>query len=488
MQGKSFAKDLLRVEISGPDQPHLTIVDLPGLMHSSTGQQSASEIELVRDVVETYMKDPRSIILAVISAKDDHTNQSILSLARAVDQAGTRTLGVITKPDNLVPDSETERSFVAIAKNQDVRFPLGWHMLKNTDTDKTESSWAARDAEEAEFFAQGVWQELPRSILGVRNLRNRLCEVLDSQTAAELPSLIAEIESKSETCRHQLKELEEPRATFDEQRAYLLQISQQFQSLIKESTDGTYSDPFFEDAKSETGYKKRMRATVQNLSTEFAESMTKRGHYCQIVESGSDTAVVPKGIVAITRADYIERVQKLASRSRGRELQSLFNPMIVADLFKEQSGPWKGITGHYTRSAWDAACELVRLTASHVTDSETSKLLFNEVFHPALNALLEDLNSKTAEVLALHRSSHPTTYNQEFVTALQAAREHRSEQRHIEIIKSFFDIDALENFKLFGEHDLRPLAKALAHYSNSGVDYLACSDALDCMEAYYKVS
>lgn len=34
--GRAFSKDLLRIEISGPDRPHLTIVDLPGLIHSET--------------------------------------------------------------------------------------------------------------------------------------------------------------------------------------------------------------------------------------------------------------------------------------------------------------------------------------------------------------------------------------------------------------------------------------------------------------------
>jgi hypothetical protein len=49
--GKAFSKDLLRVEVSGPDQPYLTIVDLPRLIHSETKQQSASDVELVQDVV-----------------------------------------------------------------------------------------------------------------------------------------------------------------------------------------------------------------------------------------------------------------------------------------------------------------------------------------------------------------------------------------------------------------------------------------------------
>lgn len=76
--GRAFSNDLLRIEVSGPDRPRLTIVDPPGLIHSETKQQSASDVELVQDVVQTYMKEPRSIILAVISAKNDYANQVVL--------------------------------------------------------------------------------------------------------------------------------------------------------------------------------------------------------------------------------------------------------------------------------------------------------------------------------------------------------------------------------------------------------------------------
>lgn len=79
IHGKAFAKDLLRVEITGPNRPHLTIVDLPGLIHSQTKQQSADDVELVQEVVTSYMKQPRSIILAVISAKNDFANQIVLN-------------------------------------------------------------------------------------------------------------------------------------------------------------------------------------------------------------------------------------------------------------------------------------------------------------------------------------------------------------------------------------------------------------------------
>jgi GTP-binding protein EngB required for normal cell division len=194
--GRAFSKDLLRIEISGPDRPHLTIVDLPGLIHSETKQQSAADIDLVQDVVQSYMKEPRSIILAVVSAKNDYANQIVLKLARAADKAGTRTLGVITKPDSLVPGSASEAMYISLAKILDVEFRLGWHVLKNMDSDTGSWVLSKRDEEEKHFFSKGVW------------------------------------------------------ATTDEQRRYLVTLSQACQTLTKAAVDGTYNDEFFGDAKS----------------------------------------------------------------------------------------------------------------------------------------------------------------------------------------------------------------------------------------------
>lgn len=54
--GKAFSNDLLRVKVSGPDHLYLTIVDLPGLIHSETKQQSAADVSLVQDVDRNYIK------------------------------------------------------------------------------------------------------------------------------------------------------------------------------------------------------------------------------------------------------------------------------------------------------------------------------------------------------------------------------------------------------------------------------------------------
>lgn len=51
---KVFSNDILRVEMSGPHQPHLTMVDLPGLFQAGNSAQSDDNAELVTDMVMRY--------------------------------------------------------------------------------------------------------------------------------------------------------------------------------------------------------------------------------------------------------------------------------------------------------------------------------------------------------------------------------------------------------------------------------------------------
>ncbi|KIW93735.1 uncharacterized protein Z519_05050 [Cladophialophora bantiana CBS 173.52] len=83
-----FAKDILRVELCGRTQPNLTLVDLPGIFWAGNPSQSDNDAELVQSLVKSYMKSKRSIILAVVSAKNDLANQVTTKLAREIDPSG----------------------------------------------------------------------------------------------------------------------------------------------------------------------------------------------------------------------------------------------------------------------------------------------------------------------------------------------------------------------------------------------------------------
>lgn len=240
VETRAFSDDVLRVEISGPGQPHLTLVDLPGMIHAETRQQSAGDVKLVSSLVRKYMANTRSIILAVVSAKNDYANQIVTKLAREVDPSGLRTLGIITKPDTLHVGSESEKAFLDLAKNEDVFFRLGWHLLKNRDYTSRECSLEERNEAEEQFFSHGIWTSLPLSCLGVGAMKLRLSTVLKDQIIQELPKLISDVEVSIEECRSRFLNLGEARTTLAEQRLYLIRISQTFSSLVKDAVDGDY--------------------------------------------------------------------------------------------------------------------------------------------------------------------------------------------------------------------------------------------------------
>ncbi|KAK0620856.1 P-loop containing nucleoside triphosphate hydrolase protein [Immersiella caudata] len=487
--GKAFSKDILRVEITGPDQPHLTIVDLPGLIHSETKHQTASDVQLIRDVVQGYMKEPRCIILAVVSAKNDAANQIVLKLAREADSSGNRTLGVITKPDTIVRGSPSEAQYLSLAWNQDVKFRLGWHVLKNMDSDKGNSTLAQRDVEEADFFAQGAWTELPQASLGVKALRGRLSTVLLRQIAAELPGLIQEIETRFTACQDQLVKLGKLRASLNEQRLYMFDLSQAFQTLVKAAVDGTYNDAFFVDAKSPEGYWQRARAVVHNLNGDFSSELLRCGHFRQIEDDDVVLENSSEGSQqSISKAAFIIHIENLMRRTRGRELPGTFNPMVVADLFLEQSKPWDSIAEKHVKQVWSAMNTFLRLVAGHIADFSTSKALEREIFEPAMNDLLKQLRDKTAEFLGPHRAGHPITYNHYFTETLQNARRERLTKTTTAAVRKFFGSDDLSSSRLSGSYNLQTLVSSLVASNEPNMDRYAAQEALDCLDAYYKVA
>lgn len=89
----AFSEDVLQIEIVGPTRANLALVDLPGLIHTYNDGQTARDINFVHKLVTDYMKEERSIILAVVSAKSERASQQILQYMKNIDEAGVRTLG-----------------------------------------------------------------------------------------------------------------------------------------------------------------------------------------------------------------------------------------------------------------------------------------------------------------------------------------------------------------------------------------------------------
>ena len=156
-------------------------------------------------MVHDYISKERTIVLAVISTKNGYANQVILERCREVDLKGSRTLGIITKPDSLRPGSENEKTWLDLAQNNNVYFELGWHLLKNRADDEMTPFFQERNTEERIFFSTGSYRDLPSHMTGVDALRGRLSKLLYNHLEKELPGHRGELDS---TMVSTIKELE----------------------------------------------------------------------------------------------------------------------------------------------------------------------------------------------------------------------------------------------------------------------------------------
>ena len=186
---RTFSEDVLRLEISGPTQEHFSVIDVPGIFKRTTlGVTTKDDINMVNDMVQGYMSNPRSVMLTVVPCNVDIAMQEILEKAEEVDREGIRTLGVLTKPD--LVDKGAETAVLDLIEGRRHQLQLGWHLLRNPGQADLGDSTRNRHAIEKEFFSKAApWNGLDKEKVGVDSLRTRLQELLAVHIRREFPKV-----------------------------------------------------------------------------------------------------------------------------------------------------------------------------------------------------------------------------------------------------------------------------------------------------------
>ena len=98
------------------------------------------------------------------------------------------------------------------------------------------------------------------------------------------------------------------------------------------------------------------------------------------------------------------------------------------------------------------------------------------------------MRAKTTELLFPHQAGHPITYNHDFTQTLQRVRLERNRKNPEEVLRNFFGVsDLTKSQHLGGYYDLLQLAESLAVRSEPAMSNPAAVEAMDCLDAYYKV-
>lgn len=432
----AFSRDVLRIVIEGPRRPALTLVDLPGLIHSENKSQTAEDVQVISALVEQYISNPRTIILAIVSAMNDAANQIILKRARDHDPNGQRTLGIITKPDTLIPGSENEDAFIGLAKNQDIMFARGWHVLRGRAFSERTVSFNQRNTIECEFFSQGRWLELDSDTVGVDALRMRLSELLFTHVKQELPRLRSEIETASTQTATLLGKLGQKRESLSEQRQFLTKISTMFRDICKAAVDGHYDHKYF-DVKANGVLQHRLRALIQKLHIEYADVLRREGQTYRTVTKLATTSnpgatkMVTLGDKRVSvsqqdmsRPQMLEMVKSILVVSRGREMVGTYNPDFIGVLFRSQSKNWQRLAEQHISNVADACSRFCSDLLRNLGPKDNISGQLSRIVEDSLKARHHKAKDEL-ENLIKDKSGPPQTYNHYLTLTVDKNRKRR---------------------------------------------------------------
>jgi GTPase SAR1 family protein len=358
--GRFAARDILVVEKRGPDMPLLTLVDLPGLVKVANRDQSEDDIQTIDALSDQYMKSSRTIILAVVGGNYDYVQATVLKKARKYDPTGSRTIGVLTKPD-LTASQGLEDRFIELVSNQDqeYNFKLGWYVLVNPGPLQHGQSWPSPEERrqfEDDFFRKGKWSVLPSTMCGVGALRQKLSTQLQKHIGKYMKSLTQQIQQAYDKCNSQLKSLGEGKDTVEEMRLDLLDHFSTSSNLITPAVNGDYKNPpgvrfFRKKAILKDTPPQKLRARVREESERFAHQLRQQGRKINFSSSvaGNVAATATAGLLGgQSKKDFAKKeVEPLLRQIRGSELPLDPNPRAPYILFQDYSENWPTLARRY---------------------------------------------------------------------------------------------------------------------------------------------
>ena len=515
------------------------MVDLPGLIHATTNSQNQDDVAATLFLTEKYIQSKRTIILAIISAKNDYANQVIINLCQKFG-ATDRTLGIITKPDTLTEGGKDEELFIKLADNREVPLGCGWHLLKNSSTDTPFTNFQERNKSEVSFFKKGIYRGRDRNTQGIVPLRQRLCKLLQDHLRKELPGLKSELELTLSNARTDLKELGENASTISAKRQFLRDLLIELLRIVEAAMQGQYAHPFFKEVETTKAIDDRcnlvrLRNAIVFLNGRFTRHMNLHGHkyaisrskmiatepdtpadqgtidfvdmalggFEDLVEDESEKnpeslpdynqvikAVKPK---RFSRPQAERWVLNMLQRCKGCELPGSYNSELIRSLFEEQSEPWKTIASIHIDEVAKVCQSFLHIALGDVTrKKDIQRRLYTTRIRDAFNKAIAKAR-KELDRLIDDKNGHPMAYNWGYTLAVKRLRKRRGgdimKQVSHEVHTNISEIDGSlpRDFRIVSKQtmDLNALNELVKEATYA--DKFSASEALDSQLAHYAV-
>ncbi|KAI0027599.1 P-loop containing nucleoside triphosphate hydrolase protein [Vararia minispora EC-137] len=235
----SFSRNVVCVDLQGPEMADLSFIDLPGLIQVADDPQL---VRLVESLVVEHIKG-NSLILVTIPMPDDLENQKALTLAREADPEGRRTIGVLTKADAVPKGSRARDLWLEVIEGRNAKKSLlhGYFATRQPDDDERERGTTPAEARRAEarFFETSLpWSKSShKNRFGITKLVETISPLLERVIKQSLPKINGEANDQLRHCDHELSIL--PVVVEKDAMPFMFELITRFVNDVAKCTDGS---------------------------------------------------------------------------------------------------------------------------------------------------------------------------------------------------------------------------------------------------------
>ncbi|KAJ5733713.1 hypothetical protein N7493_002499 [Penicillium malachiteum] len=362
----SLSDATLRIERSGPDEMHWTIIDLPGLIRGDKKKKEpvvkGKKVDALDDMsmqmnaavaselARGYLANERNIVLVVIDDVDVERLR-IFELMEEIPGLEKRCIGVLNKCDRKQEGSD--EWMVKLLQNDlstVPHFDHGWFGLRSRVPNEAHLTDAERDDRERDEFKKKDWQDVAKDRTGIHALVKYVDKERRSQIQSGIPHIVSEIREKLKECESDLTRMGEARDDPKSQRYFVFQFCNEMQRMAEATLRGQYQDVPSKDPKV------LLRYEVQRRLDKFYEEMSDRENMPfpffdyesdlnALISQSEDPRVWDK-MVKNDPGLYGE-IYREAKISEGRSLPGTIHPDVEEKIFRKLSVHWEEIARRF---------------------------------------------------------------------------------------------------------------------------------------------
>lgn len=210
---------------------NLSFVDLPGLTKVPVGGQPNDIEHKIKDLVLSFIENPNSIILAVVTANTDPATSESLHIAKSVDPNGDRTIAVVTKID--IMDAGTDAT--ELLSGEVIPVKLGIiGVINRSQKDINEQKTIEHSLKDENMFFEKFYPDIAQN-QGTVVLGKKLEFLLIEKIKETCPKLKAQLFEMNNIYEHEVKKFKEFTENYDRS---LLDLITQTATSYKAGLDG----------------------------------------------------------------------------------------------------------------------------------------------------------------------------------------------------------------------------------------------------------